>query len=120
MTTSHDSLDTSRSSPSDDTHPLVGACLRLPKAFTRTLAHLYDNDDPLWILVGPERDDNWNFWIVAYNEAASGDEWVVRRAVWWRWGHYTDWQPIYTGYTDWFVEPMYRAGEVEPAFDVWS
>ena len=116
MTTSHDSLDTLRSAPSDDTHTLVGACLRLPKAFRRMLADLYDNDDPLWILVGPERDSNWNEWIVAYNEAASGDEWVVRRAVWW-WGHYTDWQP---DYTDWFVEPMYRAGEVEPAFDLWN
>ena len=105
MTMSHDSLDTSSSSPSDDTHPLVGACLRLPKAFTRTLAHLYDNDDPLWILVGPDRDNNWNEWIVAYNEAASGDEWVVRRAVWWS-GNYTDW---HEEYTDWFIGPMLRS-----------
>ena len=123
MTTSDDSasfdsatLYTSRSAPSDGTHPLVGACLCLPKAFTRTLADLHDNDDPLWILVGPECDNDWNEWIVAYNEAASGDEWVVRRAVWW-WGHCADWQP---DYTDWFVEPIYRADEVEHVFDVWS
>ena len=46
---------------------MVGACLRLPKDLRRTLAQ-YDNDDPLWVLVGPGRDDNWNFWMVAYNE----------------------------------------------------
>ena len=117
MTMSHDSLDTSRSSPSDDTHPLVGACLRLPKAFTRTLDHLYDNDDPLWIWVGPEYDNDWNEWLVASN-GPSGHQLVVRRAVWW-WGHYTDWYP---SYTDYFVDPLriQAAGEVEPAFEVWS
>ena len=112
MTMSHDSLDASRSSPSDDTHPLLGACLRLPKAFTRTLAHLYDNDDPVWILVGPECDDNWNCWLVAYNEAASCDHWVVRRAMWW-WGHYPA-----TTRADEYVAPIYRAAEVAHVFDV--
>ena len=108
----HDSRDTSRSSPSDDTHPLLGACLRLPKAFTRTLAHLYDNDDPVWILVGPECDDNWNCWLVAYNEAASCDHWVVHRAMWW-WGH----SPATTR-ADEYVAPIYRAAEVAHVFDV--
>ena len=106
MTKSHDSLDTSMSSPSEDTHVMVGACLHLPKDLRRTLAQ-YDNDDPLWVLVGPERDDNWNFWMVAYNEAASGDQWVVRRVVWW-WGHYSA-----TTRLDGYDEPVYRVAHAD-------
>ena len=90
---------------------MVGACLHLPKDLRRTLAQ-YDNDDPLWVLVGPERDDNWNFWMVAYNEAASGDRWVVRRVVWW-WGHYSA-----TTRADEDVESVYRAAEIADLFDV--
>ena len=50
-------------------------------------------DDDHCFLVGPEYDNNWNQWMVAYNEAAVGDDadaWVVRRTVRW-WGKYTDW-----------------------------
>ena len=85
---------------------MVGACLRLPKDLRRTLAQ-YDNDDPLWVLVGPERDDNWNFWMVAYNEEVSGDQWVVRRVVYW-WGHYSA-----TTRIDGYDEPVYRVAHAD-------
>ena len=61
---------------------------------TRLLADIDDYDDPLWILNSHEYDNDWNEWKVAYN-GPSGDERVVRRAVWW-WGHYTDWYPHHT------------------------
>ena len=69
---------------------LVNICLRLPHVGTRVIAA--GEDDELWILVGPERDDDWNHWIIGvYNEAAVGydDAWVVRRTAWW-WGEYID------------------------------
>ena len=95
----------------------VDYCSLLAQPDTRLLADIDDYDDPLWILDSHEYDNDWNEWMVAYN-GPSGDEWVVRRAVWW-WGHYTDWYPEWT---DYFIEPLriQAAGEVEPAFEVWN
>ena len=64
--------------------------LRLPHVGTRVIAA--GEDDELWILVGPERDHDWNLWIVAVNnETADYDllDFVVRRTEWW-WGPYQE------------------------------
>ena len=87
---------------------------------TRLLADIHDYDDPLWILVGPEDDNGWNDWKVAYNQAAKrgdDDEWVVHRTEWW-WGEYID---MDEGFTSWFIQPMLERAdsEVEPAL-VWN
>jgi hypothetical protein len=70
---------------------LVNICLRLPHVGTRVIAA--GEDDELWILVGPERDDDWNLWIQAisrdWTEGGGGDEWVVCRTAWW-WGEFDD------------------------------
>ena len=68
---------------------LVNLCLRLPQVGTRVIPGM-DEDDDIWILVGPERDHDWNLWIVAVNnETADYDllDFVVRRTEWW-WGPY--------------------------------
>ena len=70
---------------------LVNLCLRLPQVGTRVIPGLGEDDD-IWILVGSERDNDWNLWIIAVNnETTVGglSEWVVRRTVWW-WGEYHD------------------------------
>ena len=66
---------------------------------------MLSNDKELWILVAEEYDNDWNQWIVASSEGACGNDWVVRRIVWW-WGNYTDW---HEDYTDWFIGPMLRS-----------
>ena len=70
---------------------LFNLCLRLPQVGTRVIPG-FEEDDDIWILVGSERDNDWNQWIIAVsNETAVGglEEWVVRRTVWW-WGEYHD------------------------------
>ena len=70
---------------------LSNHCLRLPQVGTRVIPGM-DEDDDIWILVGPERDHDWNLWIVAVNnETADYDllDFVVRRTEWW-WGPYQE------------------------------
>ena len=70
---------------------LVNHCLRLPQVGTRVIPGM-DEDDDIWILVGPERDHDWNLWIIAVNNETVVDgqtEWVVRRTEWW-WGPYQE------------------------------
>ena len=86
-------------------------CDLLAQEDTRLLADINDYDDPLWILDCMEYDNDWNEWLVASN-GPSGDQWVVRRAVWW-WGHYPA-----TTRADEYVAPIYRAAEVAHVFDV--
>ena len=86
---------------------LVDCCLRLPRC-------VFLNDE-LWILVGPEGDNDWKQWIVAlrdddtYNDV---EEFVVRRAVWW-WREYKD---TNEQLTDAMIGPRLRStARVEPA-----
>ena len=70
---------------------LVNLCLRLPQVGTRVIPGLGEDDD-IWILVGPEREHDWNQWTIAVNnetEVGGLSEWTVRRTVWW-WGEYID------------------------------
>ena len=93
---------------------LVDCCLRLRQRGTRLLPGL-GFDDELWILVGPERDNDWNQWIVALHDddTYNGEgEFVVRRAVWW-WGEYKD---TNEELTEAMIGPMLRStARVEPA-----
>ena len=72
--------------------PLYNLRLRLPQVGATVISgenEFYD----IWILVGPERDDDWNLWFQAINrdwaEESGGDEWVVCRTAWW-WGEFID------------------------------
>ena len=71
---------------------LFNHCLRLPQVGTRVIPGM-DEDDDIWILVGPERDHDWNLWIVAVNNETHADydllDFVVRRTEWW-WGPYQE------------------------------
>ena len=70
---------------------LVNLCLRLPQNRTRVIPGI-DEDDDIWILVSPERDHDWNMWIVAVNNETADDgllDFVVRRTEWW-WGPYQE------------------------------
>ena len=64
-------------------------------SFTRLVPGVNRHDDELWILVGEEKDHDWNQWIVTIDEDGWSDEWHLRYRVWW-WGHYTDWYPHHT------------------------
>ena len=65
-------------------------CLRFP--LKPCIRQLYGPtyDDEVWFLVTPEESNNWNQWMIAYNDAedeAHPDIWVVYWVVWW-WGKY--------------------------------
>ena len=72
--------------------PLYNLALRLPEEGVTVISGL-NEFYAIWILIGPERDDDWNLWIQAISrdcsEGGGGDEWVVRHTEWW-WGEYDD------------------------------
>ena len=72
--------------------PLYNIALRLPEEGVTVISGL-NEFYAIWILIGPERDDDWNLWIQAVNthwaEEGGGDEWVVCRTAWW-WGEFDD------------------------------
>ena len=60
-------------------------------------------EEEVWISFGPQYDNDWNEWMVAYNDyGVDEDEWVVRHTAWW-WGNWTDYN---TEFTNWFTEPL--------------
>ena len=44
----------------------------------------------IWMLVGDECTEDWNYWIVLVSDDHFGD-WVIRATVPW-WGPYEDWR----------------------------
>ena len=46
--------------------------------------------DELWMLVGDEWTEDWNYWIVLVSDEHFGD-WVIRATVPW-WGPYEEWR----------------------------
>jgi len=78
---------------------------------TRLLPDISDYHG-LWILVGPEDDNGWNEWKVAYYHGykrGDDDEWLAARTEWW-WGEYIDRDE---GYTSWFVQQWLERADSE-------
>ena len=83
-------------------------------SFTRLVPGIGRYDDELWMLVGEEKDHDWNQWIVILDQdPPDAVVWHLRWTVWW-WGYYTDRNPHHTAqYIEWkFCRP--RGGSLTP------
>ena len=121
------SLNSSRSDASSrsfaDTSTCTGSRYRdgdlhqinlvLHTSFTRLVPGIGRYDDELWMLVGEEKDHDWNQWIVILDQDCDAVVWHLRWTVWW-WGYYTDWNPHHTAqYIEWTLRRP-RGGSLTP------